>query len=149
MTQDSRRIPPAPCPGDPHNCELLLRSQEAYHGRCAQAGNIRSRGGRERDGRRPGHRRLAERQAEDMHCGKRGPDDAAMFAESTSLHGRYGRTSGGFPIDSMYSKASFVAPSDSHHCSMSVPVPVPVPVSVAALPRSRARKPSRSPASLR
>jgi hypothetical protein len=23
---------------------------------------------------------------EDMHCGKRGPDDAAMFAESTSLH---------------------------------------------------------------
>lgn len=23
---------------------------------------------------------------EDMHCGKRGPDDAAMFAESTSFH---------------------------------------------------------------
>ncbi len=28
---------PAPCPGDPHNCKLLLSSQEAYHGRCAQA----------------------------------------------------------------------------------------------------------------
>ena len=37
MTEDSRRIPPAPCPGDPHNCELLLSSQEAYRGRCAQA----------------------------------------------------------------------------------------------------------------
>ena len=23
---------------------------------------------------------------EDMHCGERGPDDAAMFAESTALH---------------------------------------------------------------
>ena len=37
MAQDSRRIPPAPCPGDPHNCELLLSSQEAYRGRSAQA----------------------------------------------------------------------------------------------------------------
>ena len=33
LTADS----PAPCPGNPHNCELLLSSQEAYHGRCAQA----------------------------------------------------------------------------------------------------------------
>jgi hypothetical protein len=37
VTEDSRRIPPAPCPGDPHNCELLLSSQEAYRGRGAQA----------------------------------------------------------------------------------------------------------------
>ena len=37
MTEDSKRIPSAPCPGDPHNCELLLSSQEAYHGHCAQA----------------------------------------------------------------------------------------------------------------
>ena len=28
---------------------------------------------------------------------------------------------GGFPIDSRYSRASLVASSDSHHCSMSVP----------------------------
>jgi hypothetical protein len=37
VTQDSQRIPPAPCPGDPHNCELLLSSQQAYQERCAQA----------------------------------------------------------------------------------------------------------------
>jgi hypothetical protein len=37
VTEDSKRIPSAPCPGDPHNCELLLSSQEAYHGHCAQA----------------------------------------------------------------------------------------------------------------
>ena len=86
MTEDSRRIPPAPCPGDPHNCELLLRSQEAYRGRCAQA-------------EISGHEAVVSAMAvglvidvwrngpvEDMHCGKRGPDDAAMFAESTSLH---------------------------------------------------------------
>jgi hypothetical protein len=80
VTQDSRRIPPAPCPGDPHNCELLLRSQEAYHGRGAQA-------------EISGHEAVVSAMAvglvvdvwrngpvEDMHCGKRGPDDAAMFA---------------------------------------------------------------------
>ena len=88
MTQDSKRIPPAPCPGDPHNCELLLSSQQAYHGRGAQA-------------EISGHEAIVSAMAvglvidvwrngpaEDMHCGKRGPDDAAMFAESTSLHDR-------------------------------------------------------------
>ena len=86
MTEDSRRIPPAPCPGDPHNCELLLSSQQAYHGRFAQP-------------EISGHEAVVSAMAvglvidvwrngpvEDMHCGKRGPDDAAMFAESTSLH---------------------------------------------------------------
>ena len=37
MTDDSMRTSPAPCPGDPHNCELLLSSQQAYQERCAQA----------------------------------------------------------------------------------------------------------------
>jgi hypothetical protein len=37
VTEDSKRIPPAPCPGDPRNCELLLSSQEAYQERCSQA----------------------------------------------------------------------------------------------------------------
>ena len=88
MTEDSQRIHPAPCPGDPHNCELLLSSQEAY---------------RERFGKPEisGHEAVVNAMAvglvidvwrngpvEDMHCGKRGPDDAAMFAESTSLHDR-------------------------------------------------------------
>jgi hypothetical protein len=88
VTEDSRRIPPAPCPGDPHNCELLLSSQEAYRGRGAQAEIC-------------GHEAAVSAMAvglvidvwrngpvEDMHCGKRGPHDAAMFVESTSLHDR-------------------------------------------------------------
>ena len=90
MTEDSRRIPPAPCPGDRHNCELLLSSQEAYDGRCAQA-EISS------------HEAIVSAMAvglvidvwrngpvEDMHCGKRGPDDAAMFAEYTPRPGCHG-----------------------------------------------------------
>jgi hypothetical protein len=69
-----------------HNCELLLRSQDAYQGRCAQA-------------EISGHEAIVSAMAvgvvidvwrngpvEGMHCGKRGADDAAMFAESTSLH---------------------------------------------------------------
>jgi len=85
VAQDSRRFP-APCPGDPHNCELLLSSQKAYRGRCAQAEIC-------------DHEAVVSATAvglvidvwrngpvEDMHCGKRGPDDAAMFAESTALH---------------------------------------------------------------
>jgi hypothetical protein len=88
VTEDSKRISSAPCPGDPHNCELLLRSQEAYRGRCAQA-------------EISGHEAVVSAMAvglvidvwrngpaEDMHCGKRGPEDAAMFAGSTSLHDR-------------------------------------------------------------
>ena len=86
MAQDSKRIAPAPCPGDPHNCEVLLSAQEAY---------------RERHGKADisGHEAVVSAMAvglvidvwrngpvEDMHCGKRGPSDAAMFAESTSLH---------------------------------------------------------------
>jgi hypothetical protein len=101
VTEDSKRIPPAPCPGDPHNCKLLLSSQEAYHGRSAQAEIC-------------GHEAVVSAMAvglvidvwrngpvEDMHCGKRGPDDAAMFAESTSLHDRAvtALTAGNRPID--------------------------------------------------
>ena len=86
MSQDSKRIAPAPCPGDPHNCEVLLSSQEAYRERYGKADIS-------------GHEAVVRAMAvglvidvwrngpvEDMHCGKRGPDDAAMFAESTSLH---------------------------------------------------------------
>ena len=88
MTEDSRPIPPAPCPGDPHNCEVLLSSQEAYRERYGKADIS-------------GQEAVVSAMAvglvidvwrngpvEDMHCGKRGPDDAAMFAESTSLHDR-------------------------------------------------------------
>ena len=88
MAQDSQRIPPARCPGDPHNCELLLSSQKAYRGRYGKA-------------EISGHEAVVSAMAvglvidvwrngpvEDMHCGKRGPDDAAMFAESTALHDR-------------------------------------------------------------
>ena len=88
MTQGSGRIPPVPCPGDPHNCELLLTSQQAYHARGGQA-------------EISGHEAVVSAMAvglvidvwrnspvEDMHCGKRGPDDAVIFAESTSLHDR-------------------------------------------------------------
>jgi len=86
VTEDSRRVPSAPCPGDPHNCELLLSSQEAYRERFGKA-------------EISGHEAVVSAMAaglvidvwrngpvEDMHCGKRGPDDAAMFAESTALH---------------------------------------------------------------
>src|SRR2546427_1702781 len=97
---DSKRIPPAPCPGDPHNCELLLSSQEAYRGRYGKA-------------EISGHEAVVSAMAvglvidvwrngpvEDMHCGKRGPDDAAMFAESTSLHDQAVRalTAGNRPV---------------------------------------------------
>jgi hypothetical protein len=36
VIEDSKRIPPAPCPGDPRNYELLS-PQETYQERCAQA----------------------------------------------------------------------------------------------------------------
>ena len=86
MTEDSRRGPAALCPGDRHNCGLLLSSWESHRERCAKAG-ISGPGavlsamavGLVIDVWRNG-------QAEDMHCAKRGPGDAAMFAESTSLH---------------------------------------------------------------
>ena len=74
MTDDSMRIPPAPCPGDPHNCELLLRSQEAYQERFGQAdisghdATVSAMGvGLVIDVWRNGP-------VEDMHCGKRGPE---------------------------------------------------------------------------
>jgi len=67
---------------------LLLSSQEAYRERFGKA-------------EISGHEAVVSAMAvglvidvwrngpvEDMHCGKRGPDDAAMFAESTSLHDR-------------------------------------------------------------
>jgi hypothetical protein len=42
VAQDPKRIPPARCPGDPHNCERLLSSQEAYHERYGKAENRRA-----------------------------------------------------------------------------------------------------------
>ena len=93
MSQDSKRIAQAPCPGDPDNCEVLLSSQEAYRERYGKADIS-------------GHEAVVSAMAvglvidvwrngpvEDMHCGKRGPDDAAIFAESTSLHDRAVRPS--------------------------------------------------------
>jgi hypothetical protein len=100
VTEDSRRFPPAPCPGDPHNCELLLRSREAYQERYGKADIS-------------GHDATVSAMAvglvintwrngpvEEMHCGKRGLDDAAIFAESTSLHDQAVRalTAGSRPI---------------------------------------------------
>ena len=86
MTEDSRRSPAAACPGDPHNCRLLLRSWESHRERCAKAGISGPEAvvsamavGLVIDVWRNGP-------VEDMHCAKRGPGDAAMFAESTSLH---------------------------------------------------------------
>jgi len=67
---------------------LLLSSQQAYHERFAEA---------EISGREAVVSAMAvglvldvwrNGPVEDMHCGKRGPDDAAMFAESTALHDR-------------------------------------------------------------
>lgn len=86
MTDDSTRAPAAACPGDRHNCGLLLRSWESHGERCAKAG-ISGPGavvsamavGLVIDVWRNGP-------VEDMHCARRGPGDAAMFAESTSLH---------------------------------------------------------------
>jgi hypothetical protein len=88
VTKDSSRFLPALRPGDPHNCEVLLRSREAYQERYGKTYIS-------------GHDATVSAMAvglvidvwrngpvEDMHCGKRGPDDAAMFAESTSLHDR-------------------------------------------------------------
>ena len=83
---DSRRVHVAPCPGNPDNCELLSTSWESHPERCADAGisgpgavvsamavglviNVWRNG-----------------PVEDMHASKRGPTDAVMFAESTSLH---------------------------------------------------------------
>lgn len=37
MTEGSSRSPAAPCPGDPHNCGLLLSSWESHGERCAKA----------------------------------------------------------------------------------------------------------------
>jgi len=85
VTEDSRRSPAAPCPGDPHNCGLLLNSWESHSERRAKAGISGPEAvvsamavGLVIDVWRNGP-------VEDMHCAKR-PSDAGMFAESTSLH---------------------------------------------------------------
>jgi hypothetical protein len=86
VTEGSRRSPVAPCPGDPHNCGLLLSSWESHPERCAKAGLASPEAivsamavGLVIDTWRNGP-------VEDMHCARRGPGDAAMFAESASLH---------------------------------------------------------------
>jgi hypothetical protein len=86
VTEDSMWSPAVFCPGDPHNCGLLLRTWESHRERCAQAGISGPEAvlsamavGLVIDVWRNGP-------VEDMHCAKRGPSDAAMLAESTSLH---------------------------------------------------------------
>ena len=78
---------PVACPGVAGNCDLLRRLAESHHERCAAVGIAGTDGmlnatavGLVIDVWRNGP-------VEDMHASKRGPSDAAMFAESTELHG--------------------------------------------------------------
>ena len=79
---------PVACKGDPRNCELLVGLQELHSRRCDEAGIM-------------GTEAVVSAMAvglvieawrnspvEDMHASERGLDDAAMFAESTALHGK-------------------------------------------------------------
>ena len=83
---NSRRVHPAPCPGNPDNCELLSSSWESHRERCADAGI--SAPGAVASAMAVGLVINVWRNGpvEDMHASKRGPSDAVMFAESTSLH---------------------------------------------------------------
>ncbi len=88
MTENSTQVPAAPCPGKPHNCELLIAAWKFHLGRCAEAGISATEAvvsamavGLVIDVWR-------NSPVEGMHGSKRGLTDAAMFAESTSLHDR-------------------------------------------------------------
>ena len=76
------------CRGDPYNCELLTILSPHHDQRCEEAGIA-------------GPESIVSAMAvglvieawrngpvEDMHGSGRGPDDAAMFAESTALHSK-------------------------------------------------------------
>ncbi|MEV5501611.1 hypothetical protein AB0M50_40075 [Nonomuraea fuscirosea] len=76
------------CQGAPKNCQLLVDLDELHRQRCEEAGIV------DVDA-------IVNAMAvglvievwrnspvEDMHAGRRGLDDAAMFAESTALYGR-------------------------------------------------------------
>jgi hypothetical protein len=78
--------PATPCDGAPSNCELLASLDDLHAERC-------------KDARIAGSEAIVNSMAvglvievwrngpvEDMHSSRRGPDDAAMFAESTALH---------------------------------------------------------------
>ena len=74
------------CPGSRRNCELLSRLNEDHAERCREAGIVdpdamlsAAAVGLVIEVWRNGP-------VEDMHAGRRGPSDAAMFAESTALH---------------------------------------------------------------
>jgi len=80
---------PAPaCGGEPGNCELLASLSERHARRCANAGICDP--GAVLSAMAVGLVIEAWRNGpvEDMHSARRGPGDAAMFAESTSLHGK-------------------------------------------------------------
>jgi hypothetical protein len=74
------------CGGNPRNCEILVGLDEDYVKRCQDAGITDSDSivhamavGLVIEAWRNGL-------VEDMHASRRGPSDAAMFAESTALH---------------------------------------------------------------
>jgi hypothetical protein len=86
MAGDSTTDRPVPCAGAPRNCELLASLGDLHVQRCADAGIS-------------GPEAIVNAMAvglvievwrngpvEAMHGSRRGPDDAAMFAESTALH---------------------------------------------------------------
>jgi hypothetical protein len=68
-------LPRHKCRGDPYNCEVLLSSQQAYRERYGKADIS-------------GHEAVVSAMAVGLviDVWRNGPVDAAMFAESTSLH---------------------------------------------------------------
>ncbi|WHT16649.1 hypothetical protein N8J89_26360 [Crossiella sp. CA-258035] len=80
------KIADAVCDGDPRNCELLAVLEEHHAQRCAEVGI----NGDEATVNAMAVGLVIEvwrnSPVENMHAGKRGPSDAAMFAESTALH---------------------------------------------------------------
>lgn len=88
MRANSADHPALVCGGVPSNCELLTSLNDRHVQRCEEAGISGSEAvvsamavGLVIEVWRNGP-------VEDMHSSRRGPGDAAMFAESTSLHDR-------------------------------------------------------------
>lgn len=74
------------CDGAPRNCKLLLSLREAHGEQCRKAGII----GPDATASASAVGLVIEvwrnSPVENMHASRRGPSDAAMFAESTALH---------------------------------------------------------------
>jgi hypothetical protein len=88
MPEHSNTESAGPCDGDPDNCELLTSLNHRHSRRCQEAGISGPEGimsamavGLVIEAWRNGP-------VEAMHGSGRGPDDAAMFAESTALHSK-------------------------------------------------------------